>query len=363
MIRPTSVAALLFALATAAVGVAQPSGGPKAEDPTERLASHVVEEYRRRKSVPSVAIAVVTPSGSFVRGYGKRGNGAAVDGDTSFSIGSVTKVFTSTLLALEVQSGEVSLDDRVVRFLPEAVERRGHSIRRVTLGELATFTAGLPRDPPPEFRADPAEVLRFVTRWEASHERPIGTWLYSNLSYGVLGYALQHRAGRPLSPESYAALLRPRLLDRLGMSRTRVFPGDENRATGYQGERATDGIWRNAWYAAGSLSSTANDMRRFLEAAMQRPDTPPQIASAMKLAQEARVYPRGRNFGQGLAWRRSEPDGRLVIEKEGSVEGFTACVAWMPGDDVGVALLANQGESDACRPATALLLRLARMPD
>jgi len=358
-VRITSVALILLALASGRAAAAE---SPSSTERSVFVAERIAREYMERKHVSGVALAVSLDGRSFVRGLGTRGHGteAAVDANTSFVIGSVTKVFTSVLLTLQVNAGEMSLGDRVVRFLPEVVGNRGHTIRRVTLGELATFTAGLPRDPPREFQRDPADVLRFLTRWRGSRDRPIGSWLYSNLSYGAIGYALQHQAGRRLGVRRYSELLRERLLAPLGMERTQMpMPlGMQNRAIGYRGEEAIERPWHNAWYAAGSLSSTASDMRRFLEAAMQLQGTPPRIAAAMRLAQRVRVRPPGKPFGQALAWVRREPRGIPVISKEGGVPGFTACVAWSPPSRTGIALLANQSNSNACLPAVAILLHL-----
>src|SRR5205814_1280141 len=71
----------------------------------------------------------------------------AVDGDTVFEIGSVSKVFTSLLLADMAQKGEVKLDDPIANYLPASVKVPGRKGRQITLVDLATHTSGLPRMP------------------------------------------------------------------------------------------------------------------------------------------------------------------------------------------------------------------------
>src|SRR5258708_6249143 len=71
-----------------------------------------------------IVVGVVTPEGRRFVSYGTFAvaDSRAVAPDTVFEIGSVTKVFTSLLLADMVQRGEVSLDDPVGKYLPSAVK-------------------------------------------------------------------------------------------------------------------------------------------------------------------------------------------------------------------------------------------------
>lgn len=107
-----------------------------------------------------------------------------------FEIGSVTKTMTATLLASLAADGALTLDDPAGRWL-DAGQNAG-----ITLGELATHTAGLPReapnheasgpDPYRDFTAGHAEAsLRAVTR------NPAAGRLYSNLGYQLLGLILE----------------------------------------------------------------------------------------------------------------------------------------------------------------------------
>ena len=71
----------------------------------------------------------------------------ALDGDSVFEIGSVTKVFTATLLSDMVERGEVSLNDPISKFLPRTVKTPTRNGKEITLLDLATQTSGLPRRP------------------------------------------------------------------------------------------------------------------------------------------------------------------------------------------------------------------------
>ena len=67
-----------------------------------------------------------------------------IDGDTIFSLGSVTKVFTSLLLLDAVRRGEVQPDDPVAKYLPESVRVPGRNGKAITLWNLAVQDSGLP---------------------------------------------------------------------------------------------------------------------------------------------------------------------------------------------------------------------------
>jgi serine-type D-Ala-D-Ala carboxypeptidase/endopeptidase len=105
----------------------------------EPLVSELLLRHTRRHV--SVVVGVLRGGRSWVMGAGTAGQSPPA-ANTIFETGSVTKVFTATLLAGMVDEGLLTLDDPVQRYLPPGVELpvRG---RPITLGDLATHTAGL----------------------------------------------------------------------------------------------------------------------------------------------------------------------------------------------------------------------------
>ena len=82
----------------------------------------------------------------FAFGQADTARGRPVTPESIFELASITKVFTTTSLAMEVDAGRMKLSDPVVRYLPYLAEHGG-DIRQVTLEELATHTSSLPRTP------------------------------------------------------------------------------------------------------------------------------------------------------------------------------------------------------------------------
>jgi serine-type D-Ala-D-Ala carboxypeptidase/endopeptidase len=162
------------------------------------------------------------------------------DERTIFEIGSITKVFTATLLADLAREGLVALDDPVQRHLPEGVVMpvRG---RPITLADLASHTSGLPRLPKGLFRralrerANPyasftVEDLHAAISVTRPRRPPGRKVRYSNYGAGLLGHVLALRAGT-----SYEQLVAERITQPLGMTDTSITVSGEKLSRFAQG--------------------------------------------------------------------------------------------------------------------------------
>ena len=81
----------------------------------------------------------------FNYGFANLSRNERVGADSIFNLGSVGKLFATTILAEAVKRGELSFDDPVAKYITEL--QRGGDVRRITLGELASHTSGLPGHP------------------------------------------------------------------------------------------------------------------------------------------------------------------------------------------------------------------------
>jgi CubicO group peptidase (beta-lactamase class C family) len=113
---------------------------------TEEIREILVKRIDREKQAAGIVVGVIEPTGHRVVAYGNlaKGDPRTVDGDTIFEIGSVTKVFTSLLLADMVNRKEVALDDPAAKYLPENVKMPDRSGKSITLLDLSTHSSGLP---------------------------------------------------------------------------------------------------------------------------------------------------------------------------------------------------------------------------
>jgi D-alanyl-D-alanine-carboxypeptidase/D-alanyl-D-alanine-endopeptidase len=305
--------------------------------------------------------------------WGVSGTDRPLYNGTRLEIGSVSKTFTATLLADMVVRGEVSLDDRAAEYVPGVPPSRAGE--DVTLLDLATHSAGLPRVPRevilPAILQSPDPYRRFdERRLEAAVRRTrprsrLGEMAkYSNFGVALLGHALAVAAGR-----RYADLIAERILAPLGLTDTAVATldaADPRAARGHDAFAFEVPPWDLAAIApAGGIVSTAADMERWLGAQLRPESTP--LAEAIRIAHEPRLplhvsalgrVLRARLQGSrvGLAWITTEVGGRRVVWHNGGTGGFGSFVGVDPEAGRGVVVLTNSthtGRVDAAGLAAA----------
>jgi CubicO group peptidase (beta-lactamase class C family) len=308
---------------------------------------------RDRQSVGIVVGVIDAKNASDARGrrvitYGslEKGDSRPLNGDTVFEIGSVTKVFTSLLLADMVRRGEVALTDPVAKFLPADVKVPERNGRVITLQDLATHTSGLSRLPTnfrPKDPANPyadytdAQLYQFLSTYTLP--RDIGSqYEYSNLGGGLLGHALARRAGM-----DYEALVRSRITGPLEMTSTSItLSADQQRrlAVGHNDRLASVSNWDLPTLAgAGALRSTANDMLTFVAANLGATSSPLAPAMTAMLAERRPTGMPGLDVA--LAWHIFTRNGDEIIWHNGGTGGYRSFVGYSPRTKVGVVVLSN----------------------
>ena len=301
----------------------------------------------RHKSVGVVA-GVVLGDERMVVGHGRlsASDPRQPDGDTVFEIGSITKVFTSTLLADLAWRGELALDTPVQSLLGDGARVPTRDGAEITLEQLATHSSGLPRMPDNFEPADDDNPYVDYTAerlyaFLSSHElaRGIGeTVEYSNLGYGLLGHALAQREGR-----DYETLVARRILEPLRMSDTAVTltPSLQQRvAAGHNDSLDPAANWDFAALSgAGSLRSTVNDMVLFLEANLGLEPSP--LHGAMQTAHARRATMPEPDTGIGLGWIVHDGKDGRVLWHNGGTGGYSSFIGFDAESQVGVVVLSN----------------------
>jgi serine-type D-Ala-D-Ala carboxypeptidase/endopeptidase len=300
------------------------------------------------KKAAGMVVGTIDEKGRVVTGYGKLAldGDRKPDGDTVFEIGSITKVFTSLLLADMLERGEVKLDDPVSKFLPPSATVPSRNGRQITLLDLSMQISGLPRLPDnmkPADRANPyadydaAKLYEFLSRYKLT--RDIGEkYEYSNLGVGLLGHALALKAG-----VSYEQLVRRRILEPLGMTSTSVTLSDSQKkrlATGYDSGLSPVKNWDlDALAGAGALRSTANDMLKFLAANMELTDTP--LRAAMRRMRTAHRETGTADLEIAMAWHVFHKFGTDIVWHNGGTAGYRSFAGFAPAKKSGAVVLCN----------------------
>ena len=219
---------------------------------------------------PAMVLVVVRGRDTLVQGYGEtsKGNGEEPDGRSLLRIGSISKVFTTELLAAMATLGALRLTDPLQQYAAAAVTVPRFGDRAISLLDLATHSAGLPR----EIGEVPANTIPFT--WPTEQQRwsflagyklpwaPGTVAAYSNVGFDLLADALAEVGGK-----DYPELLRERITGPLGMTDTGVRPTKEQcdrlmTGSGIGGPGPCADT--DATAGSGGLYSTGNDMARWL---------------------------------------------------------------------------------------------------
>ncbi|MGE3919565.1 MAG: serine hydrolase [Gammaproteobacteria bacterium] len=327
-----------------------------------------IQSFMRVNKVPGVMVELYIHGKpySYHFGYANLSTGKRVTDYSIFDIGSVTKVFTGLLLALEVDAGKMSLNDPITKYLPH-ISNAGKSIQHVSLLNLATHTAGFSFYTPRKIKNENI-LINYLAHWRPTSV--VGShWHYSNFGIGLLGAAIEES-----THASYNELYRSRILIPLQMNPIAfVIPLHlrSQEAQGYDGAgvRKSDSkldIFPGSW----GLKASGHDMLNFLAASIGLPGTPPNILAAMRLSQTP--FMRTDAMLQGLGWQirhitaatyprllrgigasgnlkatlvpisNRHFDPNALIDKTGAWDGFRTYIAVLPSRNSGIVIMANR---------------------
>ena len=345
---------VLLLLVVVQVVVAQQAPGPDFDE--------YVNKALKEWEVPGVAIAIVKNDRVvFAKGYGVRelNKPAPVDEETLFAIGSSSKAFTATGLALLVDQGKIKWEDPATKYLPGFQLFDPYSTRELTVADLLAHRSGLARGDllwyASEYNRD--EVLRRVR-----HLKP--SWsLRSRFGYQNIMFLAAGQIVPSVTGTTWDDFMRERIFNPLGMKSTstsiKAFAGTTNVASPHS--RIEDKVqavpWRNIdnIAPAGSINSNVHDMaqwvrlqlgegtydgKRLLSAVSIKEMQTPQTIIRLE-GPRARLYPEAHFLTYGLGWFLSDYRGRKLVEHGGAIDGMRAQVAFIPEEKVGLVILTN----------------------
>jgi CubicO group peptidase (beta-lactamase class C family) len=320
----------------------------RAEVTDDEVKSILQDRIDRAKRGVGIVVGLVDEKGTRVITYGKASEDTkeALDGNTVFEIGSVTKVFTATLLADMVERGEVSLNDPISKYLPKTVKTPTRDGKEITLLDLATQTSGLPRLPANFAPKDPKnpyadysveQMYAFLSGYSLT--RGIGEkYEYSNFGVGLLGHILALRAGT-----DYETLVRKRICQPLRMSDTKIKLTPEmlaRMATGHNQALKPVPNWDLPTLAgAGAVRSTVNDMLKFVAANLGLTKSP--LLVAMQKAQQPQREAGQPDLSIGLNWHVLKKFDSEMVWHNGGTGGYHSFIGLDKKNRRGVVVLSN----------------------
>ncbi len=336
-----------------------------AQNPVTVVKNHV-GAYQQNTATPLISVALYADGNGYTLGFP---DDETVPPDLIFSLGSVTKAFTATMLAYQCvgSSPAKHLDDPVVSYLPPAVGAQGQAIKDVLLWHLATHTASFPRQIANQTTAgrllfsDQAPGPGQIEWWTAWNNppsapaaapdapqagsanpcagQPPGTcWEYSNWGFVTLGYAVVNCRVGP--PPGYNDLLAEYITGPLGMTHTLthvpanwpIAPPSDPRAK-----------------IPPDLKSNAADMLVFIKASLGIGSAlPEQLGQAIALTHapcwQGPIGQTRNDMTIGLAWQLPVVPANTpqILVKNGAGGGYSCFIGLVPARQLGIMILTNK---------------------
>lgn len=275
-----------------------------------------------------------------------------------YEIGSITKVFTATLLAKSIADHLTSLDDSITQYLPELANNPSLVQHPITLRQLTTHTSGLPTLPfkfmlklllSDKVRQNPYQsftendLLAFLRRYRARppHNRK---FRYSNLGAGLLGHILAK-----VYQDSFEQAMLKQICQPLGLENTMITCSDGQKkrlVPGFDEKNKPAANWTfHSLAGAGALRSTISDLLTFLEHHVEDGKGP--LRGMLSQTHEV-LHDEGTGMAIGMNWliaKRSH-----IIWHNGGTGGYSSFLGFHKEKKTGVVVLSNYASPPGSSP-------------
>jgi CubicO group peptidase (beta-lactamase class C family) len=345
---------------SSASAVTANSSTPSKELPVQ--VKNYIENHIVNKSKAAIVIGFVDPDGTKIYSFGNMSkiHNIPVSQNTFFNIGSITKTFTTLLLADMVEQGIVDLNDPIENYLPASVKVPEFNGKKITLGDLATHTSGLPEWPSnvwlnntvgdinPKYNA--TQLYQALSDTNLTSE-PGSHVQYSSFGIGLLGHILTLKSGGI----PYEQLVKERILDVLGMNDTKITLSNSEISNRFSvghlnGNEIVTPIIPRILADSGAFRSTAPDMLKYIANNLGLIHT--KLDKAIQLSHLIRhssIIANPMNYSEyrGLGWRVLTDFGTETITHTGAINGWNAFAGFIPAKQIGVIALCSCDATDA----------------
>jgi CubicO group peptidase (beta-lactamase class C family) len=320
-----------------------------------KIPEELIKKDLSRAKKASYAIGIVTKDGTHIHGHIHDELRNIEIGNSVFEIGSTTKTFTSLLLAILVQKGDLSLDEPVVSYKPEYKNALTYNGKEVTFRDLATHSSRLPREDMKTLRKrinenkqDKDNVFKHFTEDDLHQfyldydlKKEIGKkWGYSNIGIGLLGNVLSD-----ILELDYEEAVKRNILVPFGMNNTFI-QGNEEQLKRYVNAYNKKGqqiapIEIPAIPAAGAYKSTINDMILYLKHQIGMIDNP--LKEAIELTHTNQSIKARKRVNMGLSWFIEEKkwSSYPLIHHGGTTMGFHTYFGFIKEEQIGIVMFST----------------------
>jgi len=306
----------------------------------------VAHKVLQTTGVPSASLAVVKDGKIvYAQAYGDARLDPKLPAATqmAYSIGSISKQFTSASVLMLQQQSKLSLDDKISKWLPDLTRAND-----ITLRQVLSMTSGYQDYAPQDYMIPdwekPISAQHILDRWARIplDFEPGTKWQYSNTNYVIAGYIVEKVSGQRLFDYIRDHILTPLAVSSALDTNAKKLPDSDPQ--GYF--RYALGPLRPAphegpgWmFAAGELAMTPTDLAKWDISLINESLLKPQSYLAMETET---LLKNGVGTQYGLGMRVTTAKGHRMLEHSGEVSGFVAENIVLPDDKFAVAVLTNQ---------------------
>lgn len=327
--------------------------------------NNYVENALELWRIPGAALLIVK-DGKIVhsKGYGVKEIGKVdkVDENTLFMIGSNTKAFTGTALALLENEGQCKLNDKVIEYLPNFKMKDPWVTKELTLTDIVTHRMGLET-----FQGDFMYWDSDLTEDEVIEKFGKLTPIYdfrAKYGYTNAGYTIAGKIIQKISGLSWADYLKEKIFIPLEMDHTIALSKDLETAVNFakphtivDGELIVMALPNIDNLApCGSISSSVSDMSHWIIAQLDSGRYNEESVIPYKVIQRTRkpetIQGRVRHpFNEGhfnlygLGWGLMDYEGTEIVSHTGGVNGFVTSVTLIPEENLGIVVLTNTDQN------------------
>ncbi len=319
-----------------------------------------LEDLARAAGVPGATLGVLAGEREFAVAHGvvNAATGVTTTADTLFQIGSITKVWTTTMIMQLVEEGQLSLDASVADLLPKVRIGRPDAASDIEVSHLLTHTSGLDGDVFTDTGRGDDCVESYVDGLAAVPRLyPVGAaYSYCNAGFVVLGRIIEQLDGR-----SWDRSLRVRLVEPLGLTDTVTLAEEailRRTAVGHRARPRQDEpvpTWQlpRSLGPAGLITSTVRDVLGFARLHLDRgvaPDGTRLLSDASVGAMQQPRFAIPSTSGTdsiGLGWRVNTWGDRSIFGHDGGTIGQLAYLRVDARARVAVCLLTNSPAADS----------------
>jgi CubicO group peptidase (beta-lactamase class C family) len=317
---------------------ASTGGGHSAAPAIDRVAliREAAERYVARPEIAGASIAVVHKGKVLLNeGFGLADveHDVKADATTIYRIGSISKTFVAASVLKLADSGKLSLDDPITKWIDQAPA----TAKEINIRHLLAHTSGLQRDP--------VAGIQWIAQTLAAPRTslPGEKTSYSNAGFALLGQIIEAASG-----ESYSDFLAREVISPLGLVATSEC--DEKRIVAHRAEGYGWGgtslvndeppVESPSLRFAGGMCSTAGDLAKWIGALKEK-----RVATWQRMTTPFTLKD-GSAGAHGLGFRVLQKDDSKLISHNGAVNGFLGRVSHDLKRDVTVVVLINSEAGD-----------------